>query len=192
MNTWTHVATTFDGTTQRLFVGGVQVGSRAQTGSMTASAGALNLGGYAVWGEWFKGAIDEVRVYNRALTAAEIQSDMNSPVAGATPAPTPTPSPSPIATPTPSPPPTGPDTALVAKYGFNEGSGSAAVDSSGNGNVGALVGGATRTSAGKAGQALAFNGSSGSVRIADSSSLHLTAGMTLEAWVKPTALNGWS
>ena len=34
------------------------------------------IGGNCVWGEWFNGLIDEVRVYNRALTAAEIQNDM--------------------------------------------------------------------------------------------------------------------
>ena len=30
--------------------------------------------------EWFAGLIDEVRVYNKALTAAEIQADMAKPV----------------------------------------------------------------------------------------------------------------
>ncbi len=38
----------------------------------------LKLGGNAIWGEWFGGQIDEVRVYNRALTATEIQTDMNT------------------------------------------------------------------------------------------------------------------
>jgi hypothetical protein len=33
-------------------------------------------------GMYFNGIIDEVRVYNRALTAAEIQADMNSPIGG--------------------------------------------------------------------------------------------------------------
>ena len=41
----------------------------------------LRIGGNAVWGgEWFSGWIDEVRVYGRALTAAEIQDDMNTSV----------------------------------------------------------------------------------------------------------------
>ena len=47
---------------------------------MLASTGALRLGGNGIWGEWFAGLIDDVRVYNRALTAAEIQTDMNTPV----------------------------------------------------------------------------------------------------------------
>jgi hypothetical protein len=42
------------------------------------STGALKIGGNAIWGEWFAGLIDEVRVYNRALSAAELQSDMNT------------------------------------------------------------------------------------------------------------------
>jgi hypothetical protein len=31
-------------------------------------------------GEFFTGAIDEVRIYNRALTASEIARDMNVPI----------------------------------------------------------------------------------------------------------------
>ena len=40
----------------------------------------LRIGGNAVWGEYFKGRIEEVRIYNRALTAAEIQTDMATPI----------------------------------------------------------------------------------------------------------------
>ena len=79
-NTWTHLASTYDGTTLRLFVNGVQVSSRAVSGSMAASAGVLGIGGNGVWAEWFAGLIDEVRVYDRALTAAEIGTDMTTPV----------------------------------------------------------------------------------------------------------------
>ena len=35
-----------------------------------------------MWGEYFNGLIDEVRVYNRALSLTEIQTDMNTPVGG--------------------------------------------------------------------------------------------------------------
>jgi hypothetical protein len=80
LNTWSHVAFTYDGTTMRLYVNGVQVKSKAQTGSASVSAGMLRIGGNSVWGEYFAGMIDEVRVYNRALSAADIQSDMNTAV----------------------------------------------------------------------------------------------------------------
>jgi hypothetical protein len=49
---------------------------------MRVTGGALRIGGNAVWNEWFAGRIDEVRVYNRALPAADIQADMNRPVSG--------------------------------------------------------------------------------------------------------------
>jgi PKD repeat protein len=79
-NTWTHLAATYDGAsaTQRLYVNGTQVASRAQTGSLTVSDRVLRIGGNSVWSEFFKGHIDEVRVYNRALKAEEIQADMNT------------------------------------------------------------------------------------------------------------------
>ncbi|HEX6388808.1 MAG TPA: LamG domain-containing protein, partial [Solirubrobacteraceae bacterium] len=80
LNTWTHFATTYDGTTIRLFVNGVQVGTRAQTGSLLQSTQPLRFGGTAVWAEWFQGRLDEIRVYNRALTAAQIQADMTQAV----------------------------------------------------------------------------------------------------------------
>jgi len=50
------------------------------TGSASVTSSALRIGGNSVWGEYFKGLIDDVRIYNRPLTAAEIQSDMNTPV----------------------------------------------------------------------------------------------------------------
>jgi len=80
LNVWTHLATTYDGAVVRLYVNGVLAGSSSISGSMTASTGVLRIGGNSVWAEWFAGLIDEVRVYNRALTAAEIQQDMQSPV----------------------------------------------------------------------------------------------------------------
>ena len=79
---------------------------------------------------------------------------------------------------------------LVAAYSFNEGTGATLYDSSGAGNNG-VVSNATWSTAGKFGGALSFNGVNSYVTIADSASLNLTSGMTLEAWVKPTALTGW-
>jgi len=46
-----------------------------------SSTGALRIGGNNVWGEYFQGLVDEVRIYNRALSPAEIQTDMNTPLA---------------------------------------------------------------------------------------------------------------
>ena len=80
VNTWTHLAGTYDGTTLRLYVNGVQVSNFAKTGSIAISTNALQIGGDSIYGQYFPGKIDEIRIYNRALSATEIQSDMNSPL----------------------------------------------------------------------------------------------------------------
>jgi hypothetical protein len=76
LNTWSHLTATYDGTTLRFYVNGTLTGSRAAAGPLLTSTGVLRIGGNSVWGEYFKGRIDEVRIYNRALTAAEIQADL--------------------------------------------------------------------------------------------------------------------
>jgi hypothetical protein len=83
LNSWTHVATTYDGATLRLFVNGTQVASRAVAGSLRTSTSPLRIGGNAVWGEYFSGMLDEVRIYNRALSTSEIQADMTTPIGAA-------------------------------------------------------------------------------------------------------------
>ena len=80
LNTWTHIAATYNGTTLAVYVNGFQAGQLVTSGSITVGTGALRIGGNTIWGEWFQGEIDEVRVYNRALAATEIQADMNRPV----------------------------------------------------------------------------------------------------------------
>ena len=79
-NVWTHMAATYDGSTVRLFINGVQVASAAFSGSITSSTNPLRIGGNSIWGEYFQGMIDEVRIYNRALSQPEIQTDMNTPI----------------------------------------------------------------------------------------------------------------
>jgi len=80
---------------------------------------------------------------------------------------------------------------LVAAYNFNETSGTTVVDASGNGNNG-IISGTTRTASGKFGSALSFDGISNWVTVNDSASLDPTNGMTLEAWVYPTAtMSSW-
>ena len=79
---WKHVAVTYSQNTVRLFVDGVLANSTAVTGTIANTSGPLRIGGNAIWsGEFFAGLIDELRVYNRALSATEIQTDMNLPVA---------------------------------------------------------------------------------------------------------------
>ena len=81
-NTWTHLAATFDGTTLRLYVNGAQVSSVAKAGSIVTSTNALQIGGDSIHGQYFAGLIDDVRVYNTALSQSEIATDMITPVGG--------------------------------------------------------------------------------------------------------------
>ena len=91
LNSWTHIAATYDGTTLRVYANGVQQASKAVSGAITTANGALRIGGDAVWGEYFAGLIDDVRVYNRALSTNELQTDMSTPVGTPPPPPPPPP-----------------------------------------------------------------------------------------------------
>jgi hypothetical protein len=75
---------------------------------------------------------------------------------------------------------------LVAAYGFEESSGSTVVDGSPYGNTGTIVN-ATRTTAGKYGQGLSFNGTTAYVRVPDAASLDLGSSGTIAVWMLQTA-----
>jgi beta-glucanase (GH16 family) len=80
LNTWSHLAGTFDGTALRLYVNGVLIRTLSLSGSLVVTPGPLRIGGHSSIGQFFNGLIDEVRIYNRALSKSEIQGDMTSPL----------------------------------------------------------------------------------------------------------------
>ena len=81
-NTWYYLAATYDGETLRAYKDGVLITSNtAPSGPPNSDANSLKLGRAAAANQFFQGTVDEVRVYNRALSLAEIQSDMVTPVA---------------------------------------------------------------------------------------------------------------
>ena len=86
---------------------------------------------------------------------------------------------------TPSAP--GGPTGLIAGYSFNAGSGTTAVDSSGNGITGTLSG-ATWTAAGRYGNALSFNGANAYVNLGNTTALQGTGMTTWAAWVFATGV----
>jgi hypothetical protein len=85
---WTHLAETFDGSAVRIYVNGTLRSTTLAAGSLPASTSPLRLGGDSVANEFFRGLIDDARVYSRALSASEINGDLNTPV-GSAPAPPP-------------------------------------------------------------------------------------------------------
>jgi len=74
IDTWTHVAFLYDGDYMKLYLNGVLYATSAKVSGTINSAGTnLAIGNNLGKTRSFKGVIDEVRVYNRALSAAEIQ-----------------------------------------------------------------------------------------------------------------------
>ena len=133
-----------------------------------SSTRPLRLGGNIEPLGYFEGRIDDVRIYRRARTSAEIRSDANTPVSTAA-----------------------RSSDLVAAYNFDEGSGSVLTDLSGRGNAGQIHG-ARWTTEGRFGGALVFDGVGNVVVVPHSPALDLTEAMTLEAWIYPTAAqSGW-
>jgi hypothetical protein len=79
VQTWAHVAATFDGTTCRLYLNGVQVASGAFAFNMAGTASNMGIGcvtgggaGFSGNTEVLSGGMDEVCIYNRALSAEEV------------------------------------------------------------------------------------------------------------------------
>ena len=85
LNTWTHLALTYNGSALRFYRDGTLVRTTATTGVIAPERDRCGSAGIPSGVRYFAGTIDEVRVYNRALTATEIQVDMATPVGGATP-----------------------------------------------------------------------------------------------------------
>jgi hypothetical protein len=113
-NTWYHIAGTYDGVTMKLYINGQLDNSASKTGNIYANnsnwyIGAFNYGNVA----YFNGLIDDVRIYNTAMSAEEILAIMLLK-------------------------PTGSEPNLIAYWDFDEGTGQIANDSSGQGNNGTL------------------------------------------------------
>ena len=88
VNAWSHVAVTSDGTTLRLYVNGLLKDSAPVGGQLETTNGPLRIGGNAIWDtEFFQGALDEVRIYDRALSAEDIRHDQETAIGSGTPGP---------------------------------------------------------------------------------------------------------
>lgn len=74
INDWVHLAGTYDGTVARIYVNGVEQGSAEMPGGYTPSSGAMTIG-TASWftGEFLAGMVDELSIYDRALSEATVR-----------------------------------------------------------------------------------------------------------------------
>ena len=80
-NTWVYATLTYDGTSAKIYENGLLIGSNSITGSMDYTAYGspyyLNIGRKANDGSYISGSIGLVKLYNRALSATEIQQNYN-------------------------------------------------------------------------------------------------------------------
>jgi len=82
-NQWNHLAATWDGATLSQYLNGVLVDSVAFSGPIANTASNLTIGiNSGVWSTAFTGTVDDIRIYNHALTAAEISRLGGSAVSG--------------------------------------------------------------------------------------------------------------
>lgn len=167
-NVWYLVAVTHDGTTTKLFVNGAEDGSGAKTLDTTIGPVGIIIGDAPAndgnHGK-FNGLIDEVAVFNRALSQQEIAAIYSGPGGGLCPC---------------APAPSG----LVAQWKA-EGNAS---DFIGN-HHGTWVNGPAYAT-GEVGQAFEFDGVDDYVNIATLTSQNIPATFTISGWVKAKAMPG--
>jgi ABC-type transport system substrate-binding protein len=76
-NIWTYLGGTYDGSTMKLYVNGQLDSTYSWPGGINTNNGmSLTIGKKNNDALWFNGTIDEVRIYDRALSQEEVQTDM--------------------------------------------------------------------------------------------------------------------
>ena len=84
MNTsnWYQVVATYTSGTRRLYINGVLVNFDTQTGTIATNSGGMSIGVYGGFngsrGYYYNGNLSSCKVYNRALTAEEIQQNFQA------------------------------------------------------------------------------------------------------------------
>jgi hypothetical protein len=167
LNTWYHIVCTWDGSIAKIFLNGVEKVSGARSGTLNVNNLPLRIGRTSAPAYPFKGLIDEVRIYNRALSAEEVKQNYE-------------------ATKRTYIDPSLKDRwkdGLVGYWTFDgpdiQGLNATATDVSGNNNHGTIYG--AKPAIGKVGQALSFDGVDDYVEV---SSITTPAIMTFETWFK--------
>jgi len=156
LNTWNHIAFTYDGAVEKLYLNGVLDNSNtASTGSLCQAAVPVKLGMETSAFLPFNGTLDDVRIYSQALSAAEVSS-LCSPLAASWTL----------------------DEASGA-MSFADASGN------GNAGTCSASSCPTMGVAGKVGTAASFNGVNRQIIVPDSPSLRLNQ-FTIALWVYPT------
>ncbi len=196
-NQWHHVLCTRTGTTAAEYVDGKQIGANTNSnlGTIDTTGSTKSIGAIASdHSQLFTGSIDEVKVYNYALTADEVKTEYNHGSALALGS---LGNNSNSQTQSASqeyciPGDTTSCAAPVGRWDFEEKQGGTVNDTSGNNNTGTWNGtGTTHWTTGKVGAAGQFNGMDDYVDIGDSTILDSPATsnkITVEGWIKMDSL----
>jgi hypothetical protein len=78
LNTWYNVVGTYDGSNMRVYVNGVLKNTKAQTGTLATNSVTAKIGTFQGTNYNLTGRISNVSIYNRTLTAQEIQQNFNA------------------------------------------------------------------------------------------------------------------
>lgn len=183
VNKWTHVVGVYDSVNVKIYVDGNLMNSLASVDPIIATTDQLVIGcklsAVCATNDGFNGKIDDVRIYNRALSADEVAAlSRSSQIAAAR-----------------------PQTSLVSSglvgywpFGGNymNWATGKALDASGNGNDGSITGMSTSTSPvqGRVGQALNFDNTDDKIIVQNSTSLNITGQITVSAWIYPRSFGG--
>jgi hypothetical protein len=187
-NNWVHVCYVWNGSGVALYANGLSLATTTDVDSIGPAnlIGARDLFNDGTW----LGSVDDLRIYNRALSPNEVlriyqggslifnSSPSRKVVLESTPK-------NFLAN------------GLVGYWSFNgqdlNWSTNTAIDRSGQGNNGTLTNMSTNTSPvpGKMGQALSFNGTNSYVDVADATPLNPTTAVSLSSWVKTTTAGGY-
>lgn len=170
LGSWYHVAVVYSNRTVSMYVDGVGIASTETFDNITSNIDmslSVEIGRrHSSAIEAFDGQIDDVRIYDRSLSAGEIAT-----IAGAR---------------------CDLENGLVGHWKLDETSGTTAADSSGKGNNGTMTGGLNATDdsvTGKVGNGLSFDGTDDYISLGDSGWLK-PASITLGSWVKCSPSTG--
>ncbi|MFH0924245.1 MAG: LamG-like jellyroll fold domain-containing protein [bacterium] len=160
INEWIHVAVTFDNGNTHFYINSVDDGLKSFPVSSLFSNGQSVRIGYYDNSQIFSGLIDQVRIYNRALSATEVAASYRNGAGRLS-------------------------DGLVAGWNFNEGTGTTVDDASGNGNNGTLTNGPTWVTR-KFGKSLSFDGVDDYV---DVGPFNVPAEATIDFWIYENGSN---